>query len=248
MPVQHNQTALYNDLDEVLNKPPKKMVHYGNILLLLVILMVCCISFIVKHEDSIECQGTILPGNFMILQSPQTKTTVKKMFLQHDTLLHKGDTVIVLKKDEDSLTANAAVPNEIAIVTPYDCKVVLKRMPQQGEILSPGTALAGITGAQSRFDVQLEIPATYIEKIKLGLEVKINNIFFPGRLYGVSLCKIISTPYFDTTSKKMIADARLEFTAGNNGVPKPVYIFRQTIAASIVSGKKSLAEGFIEFN
>lgn len=248
MPGQNNQTALYNDLDEVLNKPPKKLVRYGNILLLLVIVMVCCISFVVQHEDSIGCNATIVPENFVTLQSPQKKSIVKKIFLQHDTALHKGDTVIVLQTDSDSLTTGGFTKNEIAMVAPYDCKVLLKRMPEQGEIILPGTVLATITSAQSKFEVQLEIPAAAAEKVTLGLEVKFNNAVFPERLYGSMQCRIIAMPYFDPVSKKMIAGARMEFTTKNNGSAKPAFIFKKTITARIVSGKKSLAAGFIEFN
>ncbi|GAB2840346.1 hypothetical protein [Ferruginibacter profundus] len=243
MPGQNNQTPLYNDLDEVLNKPPKKMVRYGNMLLLLVIIMVCCISLVVKHEDIIGCRATILPEHFATIQSPQIKTTVKKFYLKRDTLLHTGDTIAVVAPVADS-----TLPNEIAITTPYDCKVLLKRMPQQGEVLQPVTSLVSIAGAQNKFDVQLEIPEAYTQKVQLGSAVKFNGGFLSGPLHGEPVCTIISTPYFDTISKKMIADARLVFISKNNTSPKPNFIFKQTMAAGIVSGKKSLAAAFTEFH
>ncbi|MGG9963922.1 HlyD family efflux transporter periplasmic adaptor subunit [Ferruginibacter sp. SUN106] len=247
MPGQNNQTPLYNDLDEVLNKPPKRLVRYGNMLLLLVIIMVCCISLIVKHEDIIGCSATILPEHFAIIRSPQIKTTVEKFYLKRDTLLHKGDTIVVLKPGM-ATGADSALSNVIAITTPYDCKVLLRRMPQQGEILQPATSLVSIAGAQNKFDVQLEIPEAYIQKVQLGSAVKFNGGFLSGGLHGEPVCTIISTPYFDTISKKMIADARLVFISNNNTSPKPNFIFKQTMAAGIVSGKKSLAAAFTEFH
>ncbi|MGF2412406.1 hypothetical protein [Ferruginibacter sp.] len=248
MPDKNNQTPLYNDLDEVLNKPPKKMVRYGNTLLLLVIVMVCCISFIVKHENIIECSATILPQNFTTIQSPQTKTVVKKFFLQCDTLLHKGDTVVVLKAEKNAWQTDSAIAKEIILVAPYDCKVLLRRMPEQGEMLLPATLIADIAGAQNKFDVQLEIPGAYTEKVKIGLNVKFSGGLFAEQLYGEPVCKVISVPYLDTASKKMIADARLEFTTQNKGRDKLYFIFKKKIPASIVSGKKSLAAAFTEFH
>lgn len=247
MPVKNNPIQLYNDLDEVLNKPPRKMIHYGNILLLLVIIMVCCISFNVKHEDVIECSATILPQNYTALQTPPIGTTVIKSFLKKDRLLKKGDTVIILKAAEELPAKDSAASKEICILAPYDCKISVNRMPEPGELLQPATLLANVTGGQTRFDVKIEIAEADAGKIGIGLKVKTGSGFFPQTEYGLPVCTIISIPYFDSSLKKTVADARLEFINKTGNAQHSCFVFKKTVTAAIVCGNKSLASGFLDF-
>jgi hypothetical protein len=252
MPRQINQILMYNDLDEVLNKPSKGMVQYGNMLLFMVIVMVCSISFIVKHEDVIECKATIELLNLSAIQSPEIETEVKKNFIPGDTVLHKGDTILILKppvstSPDPAQAGKATTTRDFFILAPYDCKVAIKRMLEPGEILRAATLVANITAPQNKYNIKLEIPEKDALKVKIGLKVKINPGNPSDTFYDEFICQIISTPYVDTVTKKTVAEARLEFVTKNKKEEKSHFIFTKNTTAGIVTGKKSLAAAFTEF-
>jgi len=251
MPGQTDTTQLYNDLDEVLNKPSKGMARYGYALLLLVIIMVCCIAFVVKHEDTIACRANIQLERFTAVQTPGIKTIIKKFFLRGDTLLRTGDTILIVTPAPGA-TADTLLPGyikasqEFVFLAPYSCKATVKRILDAGETVAALTPVADITSAQNKYNVKLEIPEAAAAKVKLGMKVKINPAEMSGNVDSEPVCRIISVPYIDPATKKIVADARLEFIPQKGQEEKPHYIFSKNITATIVAGKKSLAGAFTE--
>lgn len=206
MPETKNQTPLYSDLDEVLNKPPKKLVRYGNIILLLVITLVVASSFFVQHSDVVTCAAIITQENSSQIKTPSFASIVQKVFITKDTLLSKGDTLLHVKPHTSDTVAN-----DIFVVAPFNCWVSVKRIIEINEQLPPLTSLFDITGSQTIYTVKLDIAEGAAAKVKPGMLVKL----VPEKIYtncSAAFCKVISTPYEDSLSKKTVAEARLIFT------------------------------------
>jgi multidrug efflux pump subunit AcrA (membrane-fusion protein) len=234
--IQESSTTIYSDMDEILTKPPSSIVRYGSITLLFLLLILCSISFFVKYDEGVAGTAYIKADSTAAIKAPQSGTAiVEKIFVKTDTILQKGDTIMILKEN-----------NGIEIITaPIAGKITCQRKLQQGNVIDANTLLFTIVGGQNEFNIKISLPEADADKIILGQNIKITLSNYPSTEYGTPTGEIISLPYVDSRSQKTMADATLRFKTNNNIKNKMPYILNTTISIYIITKHKSLAAAFV---
>jgi hypothetical protein len=234
--VQENSTTIYSDMDEILTKPPSSIVRYGSITLLFLLLILCGISFFVKYDEGEAGTAYIKADSTAAIKAPGFGTTiVEKNFIQNDTILQKGDTIMILKVKNDIETIRA----------PMAGKITCQRKLQQGNVIDANTLLFTMVGGQNEFKIKIILLETDADKIILGQDIKITVSGYPPTEYGTPTGEIISLPYVDAASQKTTADAIVKFTTNSNIKNKVPYILGTTISTYIITKHKSLAAAFV---
>jgi multidrug efflux pump subunit AcrA (membrane-fusion protein) len=233
--VQQNNNSIYSNMDEMLAKPPSSIVRYGSITMLLLLLILCSISFFVNYEDGVTGVAHIQADNKAEIKSPLQNVIVEKNFIQKDTIVQKGDSIMSIKANNNIET----------ITAPIAGKITCQRKLQQGDALDANILLFTMVGTQNEFKIKIILPEADADKIILGQNIKITLPGYPPSEYGVVTGEIISLPYIDSTSKKITIDAVVRFTTSNNSEKVIPYISNTTASAYIVTAHKSLAAAFV---
>lgn len=232
---QDNNSNIYGDMDEIITKPPSNIVKYGSITMLFLLLILCSIGFFVQYDEGITGTAYIQSTNSLKIISPQFNTTIEKIFTHKDTLLQKGDKIMIASKNNYSDT----------ILAPLTGKIIFQRKIRQGEELEANTLLFVMIEGQNKFKIKITFSVTDAAKITLGQKVKIN---WPGNTkeeFGTPSCEIISLPFKDSTTQSITADALLTFTTKNINKNEQPYILPDSITAYIITKRKSLAAAFV---
>jgi HlyD family secretion protein len=215
-------SSIYSNMDEILTKPPSSIVRYGSVTLLFLLLILCAVSFLLKYDEGITGIAHIKTDNIVQIKSVSVNAVVTNNYIQQDTILKKGDIILIVKKTNGNDT----------IVAPFDGKITCQRKLKQGEILQLGTLLFTIIAPQNNFGIKITIPQAYVNKIKLGQPIKIS---VPN--YQSPQSQVISLPYLDTALQKIVVDADINFD-------NAVYLYNSKPQAFIIVNKKSLAKAF----
>jgi multidrug efflux pump subunit AcrA (membrane-fusion protein) len=229
-------SSIYSNMDEILTKPPSSIVRYGSITLLFLLLILCGISFFVKYDEGVAGTAYIKADSTAAIKAPQSGAAiVEKIFVKTDTILQKGDTIMILKEN-----------NGIEIITaPIAGKITCQRKLQQGNVIDANTLLFTMVSGQNEFKIKISLPEADADKIILGQNIKITLSNYPPTVYGTPTGEIISLPYVDSGSQNTMIDATLRFTTNNNIKNKMPYISGTTISTYIITKHKSLAAAFV---
>jgi HlyD family secretion protein len=248
--IEQSGSSIYSNMDEILTKPPSSIVRYGSITLLFLLLILCGISFFVKYDEGVAGTAYIKADSTAAITASQYgAATVEKNFVKKDTILQKGDTILVLKSQVGINKNGTALITPLvggwAITAPIAGKITCQRKLQPGNVISANTLLFTMVGAQNEFKIKIILPEADADKIILGQNIKITVPDYLPAEYGTPTGEIISLPYFDTASQKKVADAILKFTKKNNIKNKVPYISGATISTYIITKHKSLAAAFM---
>jgi hypothetical protein len=238
MPTEENTIDVYNDLDEVLNRPSRKVVVFCSLLLLAVIMSVCVISLVIRPNNIVVCTAYINPQTRDTIKSPTTACIITKINLGKDNVLKKGDTILIFK--------NIIYSESFYITAPYNCKYSALRLLENGGTVSGGLALGEIVAAQAKYNVTLTFPAVMATKLYLGQSVQLNPSL-SGITNSMSECKIISKPVIMDREQTGTVEAILTFYNKENSAQLPQYFFGGTTSATIVVGSRSLASLYAGF-
>jgi hypothetical protein len=218
---EQSGSSIYSNMDEILTKPPSSIVRYGSITLLFLLLILCGISFFVKYDEGVAGTAYIKADSTAAIKAPGFGTAiVEKNFIQNDTILQKGDTILVLKSQVGiNKNGTALIPplgGGGAITAPIAGKITCQRKLQQGNVIDANTLLFAMAGGQNEFKIKIILPEADADKIILGQNIKITVSGYAPTEYSTPTGEIISLPYVDATSQKITADATLRFTKNNN--------------------------------
>lgn len=247
--IQKDTSTIYSDMDEVLTKPPSGIIRYGSVTLFFLLLILCGISFFVKYNEGITGVAYIKADTNLAIKSPQFGgVIVEKNFIQRDTILQKGDTILILKNQPHTNRKGGALisllDNEGVITAPFTGKITCQRKLQQGNQLDANTLLFEMVAGQNGFKIKINVEDADVNKIILGQNVKITIPGYSQNMFGTYTCEIISLPYADAASHKTTADAVLKFTESGNKENELHYILGTTANAYIITNQKSLAAAF----
>jgi hypothetical protein len=247
--VQQDNNSIYSNMDEMLAKPPSNIVRYGSITILFLLLILCGIGFFVNYDDGITGIAYIQADSTAEIKSPLQNVIVEKNFIQSDTILKKGDTILMLKTPGNTIQDNpSSIPlpfNSWALVAPFAGKIICQRKLTQGDLIESNSLLFVMAGGQNRFKVKIAFAETFKEKIALGQIVKIAIPGYQQNNLGKHTCEIISLPYTDSVTQKMVVDATLIFNTESVVKKSMAYFFKTSAEAYIISNRKSLAAAFL---
>jgi hypothetical protein len=246
---QQNNNSIYSNMDEMLAKPPSSIVRYGSITMLFLLLILCSIGFFVSYDDGITGVVHIQADNTAEIKSPLQNVIVEKNFIQKDTILQKGDTILILKMCSDTiqnaLSSISPLGGRGSLIAPFTGKIICQRKLVQGDLIEGNSLLYVMAGGQNRFKVKISFAATLKEKIALGQTVKITIPGYQQNSLGKPTCQIISLPYTDSTTQKMMVDAMVSFTAADEAKKSTAYFFGTDATAYIICNRKNLATAFL---
>jgi hypothetical protein len=248
-PAQQDKNSIYSNMDEMLAKPPSSIVRYGSITMLLLLLILCSIGFFVNYNDGITGVAHIQADNTAEIKSPLQNVIVEKNFVLSDTILQKGDTILLLKIPDNTIqNSGSSIPAPeacLALVAPFTGKIICQRKLVQGDLVEHNSLLFAMAGGQNLFKVKISFAEALKEKIALGQSVKIAIPGYQQNNLSKPTCQIISLPYTDSATKKMVVDAALHFITEAES-KKPVnYFFNTNAVAYIICNRKSLAAAFL---
>jgi hypothetical protein len=157
--VQQDNNSIYSNMDEMLAKPPSNIVRYGSITILFLLLILCGIGFFVNYDDGITGIAYIQADSTAEIKSPLQNVIVEKNFIQSDTILKKGDTILMLKTPGNTIQDNpSSIPlpfNSWALVAPFAGKIICQRKLTQGDLIESNSLLFVMAGGQNRFKVKI---------------------------------------------------------------------------------------------
>ena len=247
--IQKDTSTIYSDMDEILTKPPAGIVRYGSATLFILLLILCSISFFVKYNEGISGAAYIKADINSVIKSPQFDgVIVEKNFIQRDTILQKGDTILILKNQSSTNRKNTVLisllDNEGVIAAPFTGKITCQRKLQNGNQLDANTLLFEMVAGQNEFKIKINVEDADVNKIMLGQNVKLTAPGYPQNIFYIYTCEIISLPYTDDASHKTTVDAILKFKESDNKENELRYILATTVNAYIITEQKSLAAAF----
>jgi hypothetical protein len=241
---QQDNNSIYGNMDEMLAKPPSNIVRYGSMTMLFLLLILCTIGFFVNYDDGITGIAHIQAGSTAEIKSPLQNVIIEKNFIQSDTFLQKGDTILLLKMPVDTIQNGlSSIPPSgasWALVAPFNGKIICQRKLAPGDLIERNSLLFAMVGGQNRFKVKIAFAEALKEKIALGQTVKITIPGYQQNNLSKLTCEIISLPYTDTVTQKKVVDATLIFNTESTA-----YFFSTSLPAYIISSRKSLAAAFL---
>jgi hypothetical protein len=253
---QQDNNSIYSNMDEMLAKPPSSIVRYGSMTMLFLLLILCTIAFFVNYDDGITGIAHIQADSTAEIKSPLQNVIIEKYFIQSDTFLQKGDRILLLKMPGDTIQNGLSlVPPypersrragaSITLVAPFAGKIICQRKLAQGDLIERNSLLFVMVGGQNHFKVKIAFAEAFREKIALGQSVSISIPGYQQNNLVKPTCEIISLPYADSATQKMVVDATLHFTTEAESKKPITYFFNTNAEAYIICNRKSLAAAFL---
>ncbi|OQA00088.1 MAG: hypothetical protein BWY70_00811 [Bacteroidetes bacterium ADurb.Bin408] len=88
---------LSDEVQEIMNKPPKSIIRWGISVLLAVFLLLLTWSWFIKYPDIITAEITVTSNNFPVSLIAKSSGKISHLFVNDEQFVHKNDVIAVIE-------------------------------------------------------------------------------------------------------------------------------------------------------
>jgi multidrug efflux pump subunit AcrA (membrane-fusion protein) len=155
-----------DDIHEIITKVPSWIVRWGIVIFFAILLMAVGVSIIIKYPDTVKGKLKIESSDISKPVVITASSTVRKVLAPQGAIVKAGQPTVYLVTQDST--------KQVVLNATKDGRVAYMAIVQPGAILKAGQELFTIHPVHEQFFGVMEVPASVINKLKVGQTVLVN--------------------------------------------------------------------------